>query len=101
MELPDPSRARAFYSAVLGWRFEIVPGEGDSLVADLSVRVELLRARARTATIVPIYEVSDLEAAVEAVHTAGGTASEPERRGHYFLSAAVDDQGTRFVMAQR
>lgn len=99
MEVTDSARARAFYGAVLDWRF--TPGRVDDgwQVEDVAPMVGLAGGRA-PATTVPMYRVDDAAAAVAAVRAAGGTATDPEAQPYGLSSTCTDDQGTRFFLGQ-
>ena len=96
-EVGDSTRARAFYGAVLGWRFD--PGrvedgwnvEGPAPMAGL--------AGGGAGVVTPMWRVEDIGAAVGRVREAGGTATEPQQP-YGLASECVDDQGTRFWLGQ-
>lgn len=99
MEVVDSVRARAFYGSVLGWRFgpgSVTDGWG---IDDVVPMVGMVGHQAQ-ATVVPMYRVDDLDAAVERVRAGGGTASDPERQPYGITSSCADDQGTRFWLGQ-
>jgi uncharacterized glyoxalase superfamily protein PhnB len=98
-QVPDADAARAFYGAVLGWRFS--PGrvengwqiEGTGGVAGLwggqgPVGWKLM------------YAVRDLEVALAAVREHGGTAGAVERQPYGLSAECVDDQGIEFWLLQ-
>jgi predicted enzyme related to lactoylglutathione lyase len=45
-----------------------------------------------------MWRVDDIDAAVERVRRAGGTATDPERQPYGTTSTCTDDQGTRFYL---
>jgi predicted enzyme related to lactoylglutathione lyase len=95
MEVVDASRARAFYGGVLGWRF--TPGRvEDGWQVDGVTPMVGLSGGHPVATAVPMYQVSDIGAAVERVRRAGGTATDPATEPYGTTSSCTDDQGTRF-----
>ncbi|MDQ6911219.1 MAG: hypothetical protein M3Z84_10645 [Actinomycetota bacterium] len=99
IEVVDSVKARAFYGSVLGWRFgpgSVTDGWG---VDDVVPMVGMVGHQA-LATVVPMYRVNDLDAAVEGVRAGGGTASDPERQPYGITSSCADDQGTRFWLGQ-
>jgi hypothetical protein len=49
---------------------------------------------------VPMYAVDDMEVAVAAVRTAGGSAGEVERRSFGLMALCRDDQGLPFWLGQ-
>jgi predicted enzyme related to lactoylglutathione lyase len=98
-ELPDAARARAFFDVVLGVQAQ--PGrsaDGWNLpeVAPMSG----IAGGASRVTVVPMYRVDDIEAAVERVRAAGGNASEPVHEGYGTRAECADDQGVRFFLGQ-
>ena len=99
MEVVDSERARAFYGSVLGWRFS--PGRTPG-----GWNVEAMRPRTGMAggadrpTVVPMYRVTDVAAAVQRVRAAGGTATDPERQPYGVTAVCTDDQGTRFYLGE-
>jgi uncharacterized glyoxalase superfamily protein PhnB len=99
IEVKDSTAARAFYDAVLGWHFNpgrIVDGWGP---ADVVPMTGLSGGHGAT-TVVPMYRVDDIAAAVARVRAAGGSATDPESQPYGLSSACVDDQGTRFYLGQ-
>ncbi|MFC5747792.1 VOC family protein [Actinomadura rugatobispora] len=101
LQVPDSARARAFFGTVLDWNFS--PGrvpDGWSVQIDdgeLHPMTGMHGGHDRP-TIVPVYAVDDIDAAVSRVRAAGGTATEPERRPYGTLAECVDDQGSRFYL---
>ncbi|WP_214401944.1 VOC family protein [Pseudonocardia lacus] len=95
---PDPTRSRAFYSTVLGWRFHpgTDPGYWHPLADGRWPAPSCGLVRGDTAVVVPWFEVADIRAAVAAVRAAGGTATEPAPGRDGVLAECVDDQGTAF-----
>lgn len=94
-EVPDSARARTFYRAVLGWRFErgrVEDGWGPVGTAPMTGLVG-----GRRAVGVPMWTVEDTAAAAARVRELGGTATEPERQPYgLMMSDCTDDQGGRF-----
>lgn len=99
LEVRDSARARAFYGEVLGWRFSSgrVP---DGWGVDGVVPMSGMQGGHDVATVVPMYLVDDVSAAVGRVRAAGGSATEPERQPYGLSADCVDDQGTRFYLFQ-
>lgn len=97
VEVPDSAAARAFYGAVLGWRFAPGSVEDGWQVEDVRPGTGLAGGQARGA-VVPMWRVDDVAAAVERVRAAGGTASDPERRPYGTIAECTDDQGVRFYV---
>jgi predicted enzyme related to lactoylglutathione lyase len=98
-ELPDSARAREFYGSVLGVRFE--PGRGPDgwSVPDIAP-MSGFSGGAQQPTVVPMFRVDDIAAAVERVRAAGGSATEPVHQGYGVRAECVDDQGLRFNLGQ-
>ena len=99
MEVLDSRAARAFYGSVLGWRFTPGRVEDGWGPEDVVPMFGLVGGQER-ATIVPMYHVDDIAAAVERVRAAGGTATDPERQPYGRTSTCADDQGTRFYLGE-
>ena len=99
MEVVDASRSRAFYGAVLGWRFAPGRTEGGWQVAAVTPMLGLSGGH-RVATTIPMYQVDDIVAAVGVVRNAGGTATDPEIQPYGISSSCTDGQGTRFYLGQ-
>jgi predicted enzyme related to lactoylglutathione lyase len=98
-EVPDATRARTFFSAVFGIRFE--PGrtaDGWNL-PDITPMSGVAGGAARP-TVVPMFRVDDIFAAAERVRAAGGNASEPAHEGYGTRAQCTDDQGVRFYLGQ-
>jgi len=95
---PDADRARAFYGAVFGIRFE--RGRGDGWNAPDVSPMAGVSGGAPSPTIVPMFRVDDIGAAVERVRAAGGSASEPRHEGYGIRAECTDDQGVAFYLGQ-
>ena len=98
-EVPDAGKARAFFSAVFGIRFE--PGRSPDgwNLPDIAPMSGVVGGAARP-TVVPMFRVDDIQSAVSRVRAAGGSASEPAREGYGIRAACEDDQGVRFHLGQ-
>ena len=59
-----------------------------------------LAGGAKQPTIIPMYRVDDVAAAVERVRRAGGTATPPEHQPYGVTSWCTDGQGTEFHLGQ-
>jgi predicted enzyme related to lactoylglutathione lyase len=96
-EVPDSARARTFFRAVLGWRFEpgrVRDGWG---VVDTAPMTGLVGSTA--AVGVPMWIVDDVAGAAERARDLGGSATEPERQPYGLqMSECTDDQGGRFYL---
>ncbi len=99
MEVADSGRARAFYGSVLGWRFTPGRARDGWNVEDVQPMAGMAGGADRP-TVVPMYRVADIAAAVERVRRAGGTATDPERQPYGVTAVCTDDQGTRFYLGQ-
>jgi hypothetical protein len=79
VELPvsDIGSAKAFYEAAFGWSMTAFgPTYAATLSGDTDVGLQADAAEATKAPL-PVIEVDDLEAALEAVQAAGGTIVRP------------------------
>jgi len=75
LELPvaDTARAKAFYAAAFGWAFaDFGPTYAATISGDTDLGFQA-DANEKTAAALPVIEVDDLEAAEEAIWSAGGT----------------------------
>lgn len=105
LQVPDATRARAFFSTVLGWRFR--PGTADGYwhmeVADggFTAPMSGMAGGHATAAVVPSYSVTDVRAAVEAVRAAGGRAADPVIGRDGPAAECTDDQGAQFRLWQQ
>lgn len=99
MEVRDSTRARAFYATVVGWTFR--PGRvEDGWGPEDVVPMTGMHGGHQQATVVPMYRVDDIQAAVGQVRALGGAAPEPERQPYGLSAECVDDQGTRFYLLE-
>jgi predicted enzyme related to lactoylglutathione lyase len=99
IEVVDSARTRKFFGEVLGWRFS--PGRiEDGWGVDGVVPMSGLSGGHAVDTVVPMYRVDDIAAAVERVRAAGGTATDPVAQPYGWTSECVDDQGTRFYLGE-
>ena len=95
----DSGRFRAFFGALLGWEFS--PGRvEDGWSIEGPMPMAGLAGGAARASAVAMYRVDDIEAAVERVLAAGGTASRPEAMPYGVTSDCTDDQGMPFYLGQ-
>lgn len=97
--VPDARRAKAFYSALLGWDFETTVGE-NAWIETGGVRGGL-HGEDDARTIVVYFAVTDIDEAVRRVRELGGEAEDPgpEGSGGRFTSCR-DDQGVAFGLHQ-
>ncbi len=99
-EVADTARFRAFFGEVFGWHFSQGRSGGDRFNIDGVRPLAGLSGGHPEATIVPQYVVADIDAAVAKVRAAGGTAQDPQAQPYGRSSECVDNQGTRFYLAQ-
>ena len=99
VETRDAERTRAFYGALLGWRF--APGNvADGWQVEGPRPMVGLAGGSDVATGVPFYRVDDVRSAVTRVEDAGGSAGELEVHPYGTTALCVDDQGTRFYLGE-
>jgi predicted enzyme related to lactoylglutathione lyase len=98
-EVRDSARARAFFGSVLGWQF--APGRiADGWQIAEAVPMSGLSGGHAQTTIVPMYRVDDVAAAVAQIRAQGGEASDPSQQPYGITSDCTDGQGTRFYLGQ-
>jgi uncharacterized glyoxalase superfamily protein PhnB len=97
--VPDDERAKAFYGAVLGWRF--LPGSVPSgwNVDDVRPRVGVAGGGERS-EVQLCYRVGDLDVALRRVREHGGKVGGVERKPYGLLAMCVDNQGADFQLWQ-
>ena len=99
LQVPDGARARDFYEAVLGWSINhgrVADGwETQGVTPTVGIG-----GGADAPAVVPMYAVDDIEVAVAAVRTAGGSAGEIERQSFGQSALCRDDQGLPFWLGQ-
>ena len=99
MLVGDSAATREFYNAVLGWEF--TPGRvDDGWEVNGIVPMTGLAGGSGEPSVLPMWRVDDIAAAVLRVREAGGTATDPEQQSYGISSECVDDQGTRFYLGQ-
>jgi predicted enzyme related to lactoylglutathione lyase len=97
LTVPDPDRAAAFYSAVLGWEYAPGYAPGGRQVVGQSFTMGIGRGEPGWHLS---WGVDDVAAAVERVRAAGGTASDAEDRPYGTAADGTDDQGQAFALHQ-
>jgi uncharacterized glyoxalase superfamily protein PhnB len=97
--VPDDERAKDFYGAVLGWRFEPGSVPRGWSVAEVRPMVGLSGGAERPEAQL-CYRVGDVEGALQRVRDRGGRAGDVERKPYGLLVECVDDQGTAFQLWQ-
>jgi uncharacterized protein len=97
--VPDAARAKAFYSALLGWTFATTTGE-NAWIETPGIRGGL-HGEDEERTIVVYFAVPDIDHAVRRVRELGGEADDagPEGIGGRFTRCR-DDQGVPFGLHQ-
>jgi uncharacterized glyoxalase superfamily protein PhnB len=99
LQVPDGARARDFYDAVLGW--SAVPGRmPDGWQVENTTPMIGIGGGTSEPGAVPMYAVDDIEVAVAAVRTAGGSSGEIERQSFGQSALCRDDQGLPFWLGQ-
>ena len=100
--LPDLARGRAFYGAVLGWRFSPGSSEHGAQVDDIIPMTGLWDgeqpAGGQVHGAVLGFRVDDIEAAVGAVRAHGGTVGDPHLEPYAMAAEGHDDQGIPFYL---
>jgi uncharacterized glyoxalase superfamily protein PhnB len=97
--VPDDQRARDFYGAVLGWRFQPGTVPGGWQVSDTQPPIGL-SGGSGSSEVQLCYRVTDIEAATRRVREHGGQVAEIERKPYGLLVECVDDQGMTFQLWQ-
>ena len=99
-EVPDSTTFKQFYSRVLFWTFE--PGRiDDGWGVQGSRPMSGIAGGAEQTTTVPMWTVSDIDAAVSRVVEAGGTVlQQPSRQDYGVMAECTDDQRCRFYLGQ-
>ncbi|MDQ1394677.1 MAG: uncharacterized protein QOF30_3654 [Acidimicrobiaceae bacterium] len=95
--LPDLARGRAFYGAVLGWRFSPGSSEHGVQVDDIVPMMGLSEGEAVPGAVLG-FRVDDITAAVAAVRAHGGTISDPHREPYAMAAEGYDNQGIPFYL---
>lgn len=99
MQVADTARARAFYGAVFGWDFAAGNWPDGWNVLQPVPMTGMAGGRGAGGNM-PVYQVDDVDAAVQRVREAGGTASEPDRRPHGTMSDCASPDGVGFALWQ-
>jgi uncharacterized glyoxalase superfamily protein PhnB len=97
--VPDDQRARDFYGAVLGWRFQPGSVPHGWRVSDTQPPIGLSRGGG-SSEVQLCYRVTDIDAASRRVREHGGQVAEIERKPYGLLVECVDDQGMAFQLWQ-
>jgi predicted enzyme related to lactoylglutathione lyase len=99
-QVPDSGVFRDFYGRVLRWTFEPGRVQDGWQVRDAHPMGGVAGGSAAPVTV-PMWTVSDVEAAVTRVRQAGGTVlAEPAQQPYGISAECTDDQGARFYLGQ-
>jgi predicted enzyme related to lactoylglutathione lyase len=99
-EVADSAAFKAFYSRTLFWSFE--PGRVNDGwgISDTHPMAGVAGGSDRNVTV-PMWTVSDVDAAVGLVREAGGSViDEPSQQSYGRSALCTDDQGSRFYLGQ-
>ncbi|MFW0794027.1 VOC family protein [Gordonia sp. CPCC 205515] len=96
----DSARFRAFYGTALGWTFRAGRIDDGWEVDDVRPQVGVAGG-AETPVAVPMWNVADMDGAVERVRAAGGRViTEPDSQAYGIMALCADDQGAEFYLGQ-
>jgi predicted enzyme related to lactoylglutathione lyase len=98
--VPDSDVAAAFYGELLGWTFAPGSVPGGKQVVGPTPLAGLWGGDANRQPVQLMYRVDDIDAAVERVRRAGGTAAGVEQQPYGRSADCVDDQGLAFFLLQ-
>ncbi len=97
---PSSARFRDFYGAALGWTFHGGRIDDGWEVDEVHPQVGIAGGADRSVTI-PMWNVADMDAAVDRVRAAGGRViDEPSRAPYGITARCADDQGAEFYLGQ-
>lgn len=100
LDTPDIDRARAFYAALFGWRFdEAASSPTYAHIADGAPPFGLTKGE-RKAFAHLYFRVDDIEAACALVVELGGQAAVPSESPSGLSAIVCDDQGVSFSLWQ-
>jgi predicted enzyme related to lactoylglutathione lyase len=99
LEVPDAARTLEFYCSVLGWRVRPGRTPGGWQVEGTTPMIGISGGHPAPAAV-PVWQVTDLAAAVAAVRAAGGTSTEPHREPYGLMAECTDGQDIRFSLGQ-
>lgn len=97
---PDAERAKAFFGAVLGWRFAAGNVPGGWQVEGRSPAMGMFGDPSQSGGATLCYRVAGIDEVAERVRAAGGEAAEVQRQPYGLLVECRDDQGTAFQLWQ-
>ena len=99
LAVPDDEAAKAFYGAVLGWRFAPGSVERGWNIEGTSPPMGLWGG-ASASQVQLCYAVEDIDATVVEVVRRGGRAQPPQEQSYGVLAECTDDQGVDFQLWQ-
>ena len=99
LEVPDAARTLAFYCSVLGWRVHPGRTPGGWQVEGTTPMIGISGGHSAPVAV-PVWQVTDVAAAVAQVRAAGGTSSGPHREPYGLMADCTDGQGIRFSLGQ-
>jgi len=99
LEVADPARTLDFYGAVLGWRWRPGRSPGGWQVEGTTPMIGVSGGHAAPAAV-PVWQVTDLAAALARLRAAGGTSTEPHPEPYGVMAECADDLGFRFTLGQ-
>jgi predicted enzyme related to lactoylglutathione lyase len=98
--VPDTDRAAALYGHVLGWAYPAAH-RVTNIELPTGISASAGAGGSQRSTTVPMWTVTDIEAAVARVREAGGTVlAEPVRQPYGVSAECTDDQGARFYLGE-
>ena len=100
IQVPDVTRAEAFYGSVLGWQF--APGsvaEGRQILGLPNQHMGLWGGQGHGGTFLA-FAVEDAHETVRRIRAEGGTADEPNQEAYGLAAMCADDQGMQFSIYQ-
>jgi uncharacterized glyoxalase superfamily protein PhnB len=100
MVAPDAVAAKEFYEAVLEVPFTPGRSPGAWGAEDTNPQFGMWSPEGAAPEVQLCFRVDDIDAAVQRVRAAGGTAEEIARRPYGLLAECVDDQGAHFQLWQ-
>jgi predicted enzyme related to lactoylglutathione lyase len=100
-EVPDSAAFKAFYSRLLFWTFDAGSIQDGWQVQGTHPMAGVAGGKPQRVTVVPMWTVADIDAAVAKVREAGGTIiEEPSQQPYGKMAHCADDQGTRFYLGE-
>jgi predicted enzyme related to lactoylglutathione lyase len=94
--VPDDEAAKRFYGELLGWEFEPGSHEAGSQITNVTPRGGISGSADSPSHPEIVFQVDDLEVAMEKVRELGGEAGDPRPGGEGRSVECRDDQGTSF-----